>query len=111
MDAQRDRERLLRRYIELKRQAEDIEAQLEAMKGEVFVAVTDLLEQTGGKSYLFEDYEFSAQYRRTYDYPPDIKKMEDELKALKKEAEASGRAKIKSETGYVVLKKSPAERA
>jgi hypothetical protein len=31
--------------------------------------------------------------------------MEDELKSLKKEAEASGEAVLKSDSGYVMLKK------
>lgn len=101
-----DKERLIRDYIALKQKVADLEAQIDAMKSEVFCAVSELIEQAGEKSLLFEGYELIPQHRKTYEYPPNIKQMEDELKAMKKEAERSGEARLKSETGYVVLKKA-----
>lgn len=101
-----DREELLRRYIALKEKAKEIEEQIESLKSNVFFTVSEMLEQTGEKQVVFEDYVFTVQYRKTFDYPPQIKKMEEELKAAKKEAEASGEAILKSDNGFVVLKKN-----
>ncbi len=103
---QNDRERLLRKYIELKRQAGAIEEEIESLKSAVFVAVSDMMSETGEKEIAFEDALFTVSYRKTFDYPADIKKKEDELKTAKKEAEVSGAARLKSETGFVVLKKN-----
>lgn len=105
-----DREELLRRYIALKEQAREIEEQIESLKSSVFAVISDLQDETGEKQVVFEDYVFTVQYRKTFDYPPQIKKMEEELKAAKKEAEASGEAILKSDNGFVVLKKN-SERA
>lgn len=101
-----DREELLRRYIALKEKAKEIEEQIESLKSNVFFTVSEMLEQTGEKQVVFEDYVFTVQYRKTFDYPPQIKKMEEELKAAKKDAEASGEAILKSDNGFVVLKKN-----
>jgi hypothetical protein len=62
-------------------------------------------DETRETQVVFEDYVFTINYRKSYDYPPHIKKMEEKLKSLKKEAEASGEAILKSESGYVMLKK------
>lgn len=101
-----DREELLRRYIALKEKAKEIEEQIESLRSDIFSTVSEMLEQTGEKQVVFEDYVFTVQYRKTFDYPPQIKKMEEELKAAKKEAEASGEAILKSDNGFVVLKKN-----
>lgn len=62
-------------------------------------------DKTREKEIAFRDYLFTINYRRTYKYPPNIEKMESELKAAKKEAEVSGEAFLISDTGYVTLKK------
>jgi uncharacterized Zn finger protein (UPF0148 family) len=101
-----DREELLRRYIALKEKAKEIEEQIESLRSNIFFTVSQMLEETREKQVVFEDYVFTVQYRKTFDYPSQIKKMEDELKAAKKEAEASGEAILKSDKGFVVLKKN-----
>ncbi len=105
MEHEQDREALLRRYIELKEKAKQLEAEIESLKSNLFYVISQMQDETGEKQLDFEDYVFSISYRKSYDYPPHIKKMEDELKSLKKEAEASGEAVMKSESGYVILKK------
>jgi predicted RNase H-like nuclease (RuvC/YqgF family) len=105
MEHEQDREALLRRYIELKEKAKQLEAEIESLKSNLFDVISDMQDEAGKKQLLFEDYVFTINYRKTYDYPPHIKKMEEKLKSLKKEAEASGEAILKSDSGYVVLKK------
>ncbi len=100
-----DREEVLRRYIALKEKTKEIESEINSLKGEVFSIVNDLMEQTGKKEVAFEDSVFTIGYRKSYEYPLHIKKMEKELKAAKKEAEVSGEAILVADTGYVTLKK------
>jgi hypothetical protein len=100
-----DREELLRRYVALKEQAKEIDAQIESLKSNIFFAISQMQDEIGEKQINFEDYVFSVSYRKTFDYPKHVKEMEERLKATKKESEASGEAVIKSESGYVILKK------
>jgi hypothetical protein len=102
MEHEQDREALLRRYIELKERAKQLEAEIESLKSNLFFTVSQIQDETGETEVVFED---SISYRKSYDYPLHIKKMEEKLKSLKKEAEASGEAILKSESGYVMLKK------
>lgn len=103
-----DREQLLRRYIELKEKAKEIETEIESLKGKVFFTISEIQDEIGKKQVAFEDYIFTINYCRTYKYPDYIKKIEEDLKAAKKQAEASGEASVVRETGYVVLKKKNA---
>ncbi len=105
MEHEQDREALLRRYIELKEKAKQLEAEIESLKSNLFFTISQIQDEIRETEVVFEDYVFTISYRKSYDYPPHIKKMEDELKSLKKEAEASGEAILKSESGYVMLKK------
>jgi|YNPBryulayer2012_1023412.scaffolds.fasta_scaffold56865_2 hypothetical protein len=105
MEHEQDREALLRRYIELKERAKQLEAEIESLKSNLFFTISQIQDETGETEVVFEDYVFTISYRKSYDYPPHIKKMEEKLKSLKKEAEASGEAILKSDSGYVVLKK------
>jgi len=105
MEHEQDREALLRRYIELKERAKQLEAEIESLKSNLFFTISQIQDEIRETEVVFEDYVFTIGYRKSYDYPPHIKKMEDELKSLKKEAEASGEAVLKSDSGYVMLKK------
>ena len=105
MELEQDREALLRRYIELKEKAKQLEAEIESLKSNLFFTISQMQDEIEETEVVFEDYVFTIGYRKSYDYPPQIKKMEDELKSLKKEAELSGEAVMKSESGYVVLRK------
>jgi len=105
MEHEQDREALLRRYIELKEKAKQLEAEIESLKSNLFFTISQIQDEIRETEVVFEDYVFTISYRKSYDYPPHIKKMEDELKSLKKEAEASGEAVLKSDSGYVMLKK------
>ena len=110
MEHEQDREALLRRYIELKEKAKQLEAEIESLKSNLFFTVSQIQDETRESQVVFEDYVFTINYRKTYDYPPHIKKMEEKLKSLKKEAEASGEAVLKSDSGYVILKKRAGNR-
>ncbi len=110
MEHEQDREALLRRYIELKEKAKQLEAEIESLKSNLFFTVSQIQDETGETEVVFEDYVFTISYRKSYDYPPYIKKMEDELKSLKKEAEVSGEAVMKSDNGFVILKKRASNR-
>ena len=105
MEHEQDREALLRRYIELKERAKQLEAEIESLKSNLFFTISQIQDEIRETEVVFEDYVFTISYRKSYDYPPHIKKMEEKLKSLKKEAEASGEAILKSDSGYVVLKK------
>jgi hypothetical protein len=105
MEHEQDREALLRRYIELKEKAKQLEAEIESLKSNLFFTISQIQDEIRETEVVFEDYVFTISYRKSYDYPPHIKKMEEKLKSLKKEAEASGEAILKSESGYVMLKK------
>ncbi|MFQ3598446.1 MAG: hypothetical protein SNJ66_08885 [Chloroherpetonaceae bacterium] len=100
-----DREQLLRRYIALKEKAREIESEIESLKSNIFFTISELQDETGEKEIIFEDSVFTIGYRKSYEYPIHIKEMEKELKAAKKEAEASGEASLVADTGYVTLKK------
>ncbi len=105
MELEQDREALLRQYIELKEKAKQLDAEIESLKSNLFFTISQMQDEIGETEVVFEDYVFTIGYRKSYDYPPHIKKMEDELKPLKKEAELSGEAVMKSDNGYVILKK------
>jgi hypothetical protein len=105
MELHQDREQLLRQYIALKEKAKEIESEIESLKSNLFFTISEMQDETGEKEIIVEDYVFTIGYRKTYKYPSTIKKIEDELKAAKKEAEASGEAFLISDTGYVTLKK------
>lgn len=84
MEHEQDREALLRRYIALKERAKQLEAEIESLKSNLFFTISQIQDETGETEVVFEDYVFTIGYRKSYDYPQHIKKMEDELRSLKK---------------------------
>lgn len=96
---------LLRRYLDVRAKLSELEEELEKLKPAVFDVIDDALRASGEKQVVFEGMAFQTQYRATFEYSPDVKRLEDELKALKKEEEKSGRAAIKSQMGFVRVSK------
>jgi uncharacterized protein (DUF305 family) len=98
-------ERLLRiRYIQSKLREEEEEckelalqyADLFILKNKANAIVED--QQQGIKAMV------SVAERAQYEYPEEIKKLEDKLKKMKKEAEQNGTAKIVGITRYLAFR-------
>lgn len=91
---------ILNRYAEIKR---DIKA-LEVMADEINPKVLEVMEFAKVEEIEIGDIgKLSLGARRNYDYGPEVKKKEEELKAEKKEMEQRGTALYK-EKKYVIFK-------
>lgn len=91
---------ILDRYLELKAQIKAAEEEIDAIKDRIFYA---LQEEPEAKA-VHLGCELSIQYRTQYEYTPETRIKEQELKALKKYEEAAGVAAIVKQTGYVVVR-------
>ncbi len=100
---------LLRRYLDLRAKISECEEELEKLKPAVFDVVDEELRATGEKQVVFEGMSFQIQYRETFEYSPEVKQLEEQLRAMKKQEEKSGVATIKSQTGFVRVSKVNSE--
>jgi len=89
----------LNSYAELKLDAKILEDKLEEMKG----AVLEIMQSNELEEVELSTGKLSLGARRSWKYPEPIVAKEDELKAMKKEAEQRGTADYK-ENHYVLFK-------
>lgn len=89
----------LQRYADLRRQIQDLEAELEKCKKDA----TQHVQENGGK---VESDTFAASFRSrsTWKYSDAVDKMKEDLKTLRKQEEESGTATKEEGAGYLVLK-------
>jgi hypothetical protein len=59
MEHEQDREALLRRYIELKEKAKQLEAEIESLKSNLFFVISQICKMKQGKRKLFLKTMFS----------------------------------------------------
>ena len=88
----------LDKYVELKRQIDELQKQLDDVKDEALKSVKD----AGGK-VEGDVATASCRSRVSWDYTTAVGELQDKVKALKKEEEKSGAA-TKKESEYLVLK-------
>lgn len=90
---------LLDDFAELKRTEKEITAKVDEMK----ILVLKELQDNGAEEVDLGTSTISIGVRRTYHYPPQIVKMDEELKLAKKSAEAKGEAEP-IENPYAIFK-------
>lgn len=90
---------LLENYAELKRTEKEITVKVDEMKSLVLKELQD----AGANEVNLDGCTISIGVRRTYKYPAHIMKMDEELKATKKSAEAKGEAEA-VENPYPIFK-------
>lgn len=79
-------------YIDLKEQAKLIDLKIEELKPQIL----EQMQAAGAEEIVVEQRgTISLSSRRTWTYPPAIKKMEEDLKQAQVEAEAKGEASYK----------------
>lgn len=95
-------QRKLDRFVELKEQISMLEEEMNALREELFEALLEEPEQKVTHLGL----ELTIQYRSTYEYSMETQIADQELKARKKYERDAGVAAIKSQTGFIVAKRS-----
>ncbi len=97
---------LLMRYLDLRAKLSELEEEIEKLKPAVFDIIDEQVKLLHEKRIPFNGFEFEVQYRTTYEYSPEVKALEEQLKALKKQEEKNGRATVKSQVGFVRVSKA-----
>lgn len=100
-------ERAFSRLVEIRKQIQELQREEEIIKDwALYFAENYLLNDE--KSSYFEvngiKVNVSVNFRKIYDYPEDLKKLEEELKRRKKESELNGTAKLIAVNRYLVFK-------
>ena len=97
-------------YGQLKIQANEIEAKLEFLKEQCLKDVLEIRGDADQPIALQElpGYKFSIMKRKTWTYPDYVKEAEKNLKAEKKDAEATGAATF-TETEHLLFTSPKAE--
>ena len=97
---------LLMRYLDLRAQLLELEEEIEKLKPAVFDILDEEAKLLHEKRIPFNGFEFEVRYRTTYEYSPEVKALEEQLKALKKQEEKNGCAVVKSQVGFVRVTKA-----
>ena len=100
-------ERAFIRLVEIRKAIQDLQKEEEQIKEWAqFYAEEYLLK--GEKTGIFEingqTTSVSINYRKIYQYPDELIKLEEELKRKKKESELNGSAKLIAVNRYLVFK-------
>jgi len=95
------------RLCEIRRKIQELQKEEEIIKEWALYFAEEYLLK-GEKEGEFEINDFtvkvSISQRRIFEYPEEIKKLEEELKRRKKESELNGTAKVISINRYLVFK-------
>jgi len=101
------KERAFVRLVEIRKLVQELQREEEQIRDWALDYVKDYLLQNE-KSADFEvngiKVNVAVNYRKVFDYPEEIKKLENELKQKKKTAELNGSAKLLSLNPYLVFK-------
>ena len=90
----------LQRYLELKAEIKRLYAELKELQPLILAALFEEPHQ----QTTYQGFELTIGERRTWDYSPKVKALQDELKALKKHEESTGLAAIKRHTSFVIAR-------
>jgi len=100
------KEQALVRLVQIRKAIQELQREEEQIKDWALDYATELLagEKTGNFEVDGIRVSISINYKRTFEYPDEIKKAEEELKKAKKKAELDGSAKLISLNPYLVFK-------
>lgn len=93
-------ETALIRYLELKAEIKRLKQELEDLQPTILNA---LWEEPENRTE-YGGYELTVGMRKSYEYSERVARLQDELKALKKQEEADGTARLKRHTSFVVVR-------
>ena len=88
----------IQRYIDLRKQIEDLEAQLEELKPNI----VDQVHQHGDKIEI-GDYVLRSQVSRSWTYTDAVDELQKQLTEKKRQEVAEGAAQLKKESRFVVM--------
>jgi len=88
----------IERYVELRKQIAELEAQLEELKPQVVEHVHEL-----GDKVKFGDYVLRSQVTRSWTYTAAVDELQKQLTETRREEVAQGVAQLKKETRFVIL--------
>ncbi len=93
-----DHQQDLQRYIELRKQIAELEAEAEALKP----TLADFVYEAGGKVRC-GDFVFRTSVSRSWDYSADVASLQMQLRDKKREEVERGIATLKKETRFVMM--------
>ncbi len=94
------------RYLELKAEIRRLEEELKALQPVILAALWEEPEHRTE----YAGYELTVGTRRSYAYSEHVDRLQEELRALKKQEEQDGTALIKRHTSFVVVRMLNVER-
>ena len=91
---------MLDRYIEIKAKISELQEELEELKGPILYALMEEPEEKG----TYRGFDLIIQRRKTYEYSPVVKEMEQALKETRDSERKTGIAEIVKHQAILVLK-------
>jgi len=88
----------IERYVELRKQIAELEAQLEELKPQVVEHVHEY-----GDKVKFGDYVLRSQVTRSWTYTAAVDDLKKQLTEKRREEVAQGIAQLKKETRFVIM--------
>jgi len=88
----------LERYVALRKQITELEAELEELKPQIAEKVYGL-----GNRVIFGDHILRSQVSKSYAYSPAVDELQRKLTEKKREEVATGVAQLKKETRFVTM--------
>jgi len=93
-----DHQQDLQRYIELRKQIAELEAEAEALKP----TLADFVYEAGGK-ILCGDFVFRTSVSRSWNYSDTVAELQRQLRDKKRDEVEQGVATLKKETRFVMM--------
>ncbi|MEM1094962.1 MAG: hypothetical protein AAGJ10_10195 [Bacteroidota bacterium] len=90
------------RYLALKAQRAEIDAELDTIKP----LLTAALLEEDGEVFDYHGHRFTVQRRKRYAYSERVGELTKQLKAIKKQEERNGTAELVAASAYPVVTKS-----
>jgi hypothetical protein len=100
-------ERAFVRLAQIRREIQNLQREEELIKDWAqYYAFEFLLKDEKNATFLIDGVKttISIAFKRVFEYPEEIRKLEEELKNKKKQAELNGTAKVISINRYLVFK-------
>ena len=100
-------ERAFVRLAQIRREIQELQREEELIKDWAqYYAFEFLLKDEKNATFLIDGVKttISIAFKRVFEYPEEIKKLEEELKNKKKQAELNGTAKLIAVNRYLVFK-------
>ena len=99
----------VRRFLELKAEIAERQAELDELKPLIYDALTDEPAdfQSANGSFTCDGFRLTTGTRKTYAYSEQVQALSRELRSLKRAEERDGTAELVRATGYVVVNRAP----